>query len=105
MTCAARRLFFTSLAWLSLSALAAHADDIADFYRGKTVTIFVGLPPGGSFDLYARLVGAHLGRHIPGQPTVVVQIEAIPKTATGKTMRSELATLVEQGLAATPPTT
>ena len=39
------------------------------------------------------------------QPTVVVQIEAIPKTATGKTMRSELATLVEQGLAATPPTT
>lgn len=46
---------------------------VADFYRGKTVTIFVGLPPGGSFDLYARLIAVHLGRHIPGQPNVIVQ--------------------------------
>lgn len=46
---------------------------VADFYRGKNVTITVGLPPGGSFDLYARLIGAHLGRHIPGQPNIVMQ--------------------------------
>ena len=46
---------------------------VADFYRGKTITIIVGLPPGGSFDLYARLVGAHLGKHVPGLPNIVVQ--------------------------------
>jgi tripartite-type tricarboxylate transporter receptor subunit TctC len=58
---------------LVASAGSVWAQDVADFYRGKTVTVFVGLPPGGSFDLYARLIGAHLGRHIPGQPSVVVQ--------------------------------
>ena len=65
---------FVQCLMLAMWAGSASAQDaVADFYRGRTVTIFVGLPPGGSFDLYARLVGAHLGRHIPGQPTVVVQ--------------------------------
>ena len=53
--------------------LARAQDPVAEFYRGKTVSIVVGLPPGGSFDLYARLIGAHLGRHIPGQPSVIMQ--------------------------------
>ena len=48
-------------------------ESVADFYRNKTVTFFVGLPAGGSFDLYARLIAAHVGRHIPGQPNVIVQ--------------------------------
>ena len=43
------------------------------FYRGKTVTIIVGSAVGGGFDAYARLVGHHLGRFIPGNPTVIVQ--------------------------------
>ena len=43
------------------------------FYRGKTVTIVVGYSAGGGYDQYARLVARHLGRHIPGQPTVIVQ--------------------------------
>ncbi len=51
----------------------AHADPVADFYRGKQVQIYVGYGPGGGYDAYARLIARHLGRHIPGEPTVVVQ--------------------------------
>ena len=58
---------------VALTASAASADDIADFYARKTVTISVGSSAGGNYDLYARLVGRHLGRHIPGAPTVIVQ--------------------------------
>jgi tripartite-type tricarboxylate transporter receptor subunit TctC len=57
-----------------LIATAASAQDaIEAFYRGKTVTITVGSAVGGGYDTYARLVGRHLGRHIPGNPTIVVQ--------------------------------
>jgi tripartite-type tricarboxylate transporter receptor subunit TctC len=44
-----------------------------DFWRGKTVTIIAPTAPGGGYDAYARLVARHIGKHIPGQPTVVVQ--------------------------------
>jgi tripartite-type tricarboxylate transporter receptor subunit TctC len=55
--------------------LTASADDkaVAEFYAKRTVTIAVGFTPGGNYDLYARLVSRHLGRHIPGNPTVIVQ--------------------------------
>lgn len=43
------------------------------FYAGKTVTIVVGSGAGGGFDTTARLVARHIGRHIPGAPTVIVQ--------------------------------
>lgn len=49
------------------------ADAAADFYRGRTVTIIVGSGAGGGFGLNGRLVGNHIGKHIPGNPTVVVQ--------------------------------
>jgi len=52
---------------------AASAESIADFYRGKTVTIYVGFGPGGGYDAYGQLLGMHIGRHIPGQPTVIVK--------------------------------
>ena len=42
------------------------------YYEGKTLRIVVGLAPGGGFDTYARLIGRHLGRHIPGNPAVIV---------------------------------
>jgi len=45
----------------------------AEFYAGKTVDLIVGAPPGGGYDIYARLVGRHLGRHIPGQPNIIVK--------------------------------
>ena len=43
-----------------------------EFYQGKTLTIIVGLPPGGGFDANARLLARYLGRYIPGTPTVIV---------------------------------
>jgi tripartite-type tricarboxylate transporter receptor subunit TctC len=44
-----------------------------DYYRGKTLTILVGFTPGGGFDINARLLARHMGRHIPGFPSIVVQ--------------------------------
>jgi tripartite-type tricarboxylate transporter receptor subunit TctC len=44
----------------------------ADFYRGKTVSIIVGSGAGGGFDTTARLIARHIGKHIPGTPTVIV---------------------------------
>ncbi|MGK6314231.1 Bug family tripartite tricarboxylate transporter substrate binding protein [Neorhizobium sp. DT-125] len=54
-------------------AVSAQADAVSDFYSGKTVTILIGHPPGGSYDLYAQLLAQHFGKHIPGKPTVIVQ--------------------------------
>jgi tripartite-type tricarboxylate transporter receptor subunit TctC len=56
-------------------ALAAAQNGAAaeDFYAGKTVDIIVGYGPGGGYDIYSRLIARHLGRHIPGNPTIVVQ--------------------------------
>jgi tripartite-type tricarboxylate transporter receptor subunit TctC len=58
-----------------LAALAggARADAVADFYAGKQVTLIVATPPGGPYDLNARLLASHLARHIPGHPAIVVQ--------------------------------
>lgn len=58
-------------AGLSIPALAQQS--VQDFYRGKTVTIYVGFSPGGGYDLYARLASEFLGRHIPGNPEVIVE--------------------------------
>src|SRR5688572_2886412 len=44
----------------------------ADFYRGKIVRIVVGFPPGGGADVYSRLIARHLGRFVPGNPTLTV---------------------------------
>jgi tripartite-type tricarboxylate transporter receptor subunit TctC len=59
---------------LALAGLPqAHAQDsVASFYRGRQVTIVVGSPPGGGFDIYARLVGRHISKYIPGNPNVIV---------------------------------
>ena len=56
-----------------LLAAPAAAQDAATFYKGKTVRLVVGFTPGGGYDVYARALGRHFGRHIPGNPTVVVQ--------------------------------
>jgi len=55
----------------SVSAIAA--DAAAQFYRGKTVQVLVGFSPGGGYDLYARTLARYLGKHIPGNPTVITQ--------------------------------
>src|SRR5215813_14732245 len=56
-----------------LLASPAHADDIADFYRGKTVTIMVSAGAGGGYDTLARTLARFLTRHLPGNPIIVVR--------------------------------
>ncbi len=72
------RLFLAMIAAVVVSATAisvgpAGASDPGAFYRGKTVVMYVGYPPGGGYDIYARVIARHLGRHIPGQPQVIVK--------------------------------
>jgi tripartite-type tricarboxylate transporter receptor subunit TctC len=43
-----------------------------NFYKGKTIRLIVGLAPGGGFDTYSRVIARHIGKHIPGNPTTVV---------------------------------
>jgi tripartite-type tricarboxylate transporter receptor subunit TctC len=49
------------------------AQSPADFYKGKTVELYVGYSVGGGYDTYARTIARHIGKHIPGNPTVVVK--------------------------------
>src|SRR5262245_45572611 len=56
-----------------LAQPAARAEPVADFYRGKTISLYVGFPPGGGYDLYARVFAPHFARHIPGNPQIVIK--------------------------------
>jgi tripartite-type tricarboxylate transporter receptor subunit TctC len=60
---------------LALAALGSStpvvAQSVADFYRGKSISMVIATSPGGDYDLRARLVARHMGRHIPGEPTLV----------------------------------
>jgi tripartite-type tricarboxylate transporter receptor subunit TctC len=63
---------------LSAGALLACAsaqaqDSVAAFYRGRTISINIGFPPGGSYDIYSRLAAAHMAKYIPGRPNFIVQ--------------------------------
>ena len=59
------------IAGLATPALAE--DPIAAFYAGKTINMYIGFTPGGAYDFYGRLFARHMGKHIPGNPTIVVQ--------------------------------
>lgn len=61
------------LCTLLAPTLAFAQQSVADFYRGKTVTLIVGFTAGGGYDLNARTLARHIGRHIPGNPNVIVQ--------------------------------
>jgi tripartite-type tricarboxylate transporter receptor subunit TctC len=58
---------------LGIVMTPAAAQSPAEFYKGKTITIMLGHPPGGSYDLYARLAADHMKRFIPGNPNIIVQ--------------------------------
>jgi tripartite-type tricarboxylate transporter receptor subunit TctC len=47
-------------------------DSVAPFYKGRQITVVVGSSPGGGYDIYARLLARHLGKHVPGNPSVIV---------------------------------
>jgi tripartite-type tricarboxylate transporter receptor subunit TctC len=68
---AAAALFGLGIA--AVSAASATAQTAEEFYRGKTVNVIVGYAPGGGYDLYARLLARHMSKHIPGNPSLVVQ--------------------------------
>ena len=69
-----RAFAFAALACsLALGTAPAAADSVADFYKGKTVSLIIGYSAGGGADLWARFIARHLGRHIPGNPNVIVQ--------------------------------
>jgi tripartite-type tricarboxylate transporter receptor subunit TctC len=66
-------LLGAGLLFTAAAGAPAQAQSVADFYRGKTINLLIGVGVGGEYDLQARLVGRHLGKHIPGNPTVVPQ--------------------------------
>jgi tripartite-type tricarboxylate transporter receptor subunit TctC len=62
-----------ALSIAAMLAVPAHADPVAEFYKGKQISLIVGFGPGGGYDIYARVLARHLGRFIPGNPNTVVQ--------------------------------
>ncbi len=57
----------------NFGSVAIAADSVTDFYKGKTLYLQIGTPPGGGYDILGRAVGRHIGKHIPGNPNIVVQ--------------------------------
>lgn len=62
-----------SLAAWSIATGARAENTVDDFYAGRRINLIVGYGPGGGYDTAARLVARHIGRFIPGNPTIVVQ--------------------------------
>ncbi len=70
-----RKVF--AIAWFAVIPLAAGLPaaaqtPVADFFKGKTITILVGSTAGGGYDTYARMIARYFGKHMPGNPAVVV---------------------------------
>ena len=57
----------------TVAAPAATAGEVADFYKGKRITMWIGYTAGGGYDRYARTLARHMGRHIPGNPKFVAK--------------------------------
>ena len=75
----AKPVIVATLLGLAAGVSAAQADSVSDFYKGKTVFALVGVSAGGEYDFQMRLAARHIGKYIPGHPTV------IPQNMTGAT--------------------
>jgi tripartite-type tricarboxylate transporter receptor subunit TctC len=73
LTTILRRYAATIACWALLPAALAHAQTVADFYRGKQIALVTSASVGGGYDQYARLLARHMQRHIPGEPAIIVQ--------------------------------
>jgi tripartite-type tricarboxylate transporter receptor subunit TctC len=82
---------------LMITGLAGPARAQTDFYKGKTITITVGFTPAGGYDINARAVSRHIGKHIPGNPNVLVQ--NAPGAGSLSAVRNLDATLPRDGTA------
>jgi tripartite-type tricarboxylate transporter receptor subunit TctC len=60
-------------ALLVFAMMVSAAAQERDYYRGKTITIIIPIGPGGAYDAYARLLSRHLGRHLPGNPSIIAR--------------------------------
>ncbi len=72
----AKNLVWTGIAGLVASTSISRAEAqpaIEQFYKGKTIDLVIGYPPGGSNDVFARFVARHLGRFLPGNPNIVTR--------------------------------
>jgi tripartite-type tricarboxylate transporter receptor subunit TctC len=67
------RLSFRIICAATALVVLATAASAQDIFRGKEINVYVGSGAGGPYDAYARLLGRHLGKHLPGNPSVVVQ--------------------------------
>ena len=68
-----RRRLLMLCALVCAGGSAAQADAVADFYKGRTVTVVVSSSAGGGYDTLARAVARHIGKHLPGHPVFVVR--------------------------------
>jgi tripartite-type tricarboxylate transporter receptor subunit TctC len=63
-----------ALAFLALlGAAPAQGQSVESFYRGRTVSLVIGYSVGGGYDIHGRVLARHLGKHIPGNPGIIVQ--------------------------------
>jgi len=68
-----RRTFLRAALLVAVATQTMTASAQEDFYRGKTIRLIVGLAPGGGFDTYSRVIARHIGKHISGNPTTIVE--------------------------------
>ena len=66
----ARAVVITAL-FAGVPAPVALAQTVAEFYRGKSIELDINVSVGGGYDLYARMVARYIGKHIPGNPTIL----------------------------------
>src|SRR5579871_2770314 len=101
------RAIAIAIALALLAATPAGADPVADFYKGKQLKFIIRAGVGGTYDLYARLLGRYMGRHIPGHPTILPinmtgggGIKAAMYVAEVAPRDGTILTIVSEGLAA-----
>jgi tripartite-type tricarboxylate transporter receptor subunit TctC len=101
------RIAMAGALMLSLASGPVCADAVADFYKGKQIRFIIRAGVGGTYDLYARLLGRHMGAHIPGNPAILPVnmsgaggIKAAMYVAELAPRDGTVLTIVSQGLAA-----
>lgn len=72
-SCICGALLLAASCLTSTTTVGSAQTSVAEFYKGKSIYIVVGTAAGGGFDAYARMIARHLGKHIPGNPTIIPQ--------------------------------